>query len=620
MAAQLLTLDQVDLTLLSSAGNFFESPIAWEDQIFYFMMLDRFSDGKENGYKDNQGNVVAQGTTPLFKDGDHRGNAVDTEAKADQWRKAGGKYVGGTLKGLQTKIGYLKRLGITAVWISPVFKQVKFQETYHGYGIQNFLDVDPHFGTREDLKELVRIAHENGIYVILDIILNHVGDVFSYESEAKPWDGQVHPVKGFNNSDGKPTLPFQKTNPKNSAQWPGENDAIWPVEFQDPAVFTQKGYIKSWDFDPEFREGDFFDLKDVIHGQGEPDTYQASPALQYLCEVYNFWIAYADLDGFRIDTVKHMDIGATRFFASSIHEFSQSIGKEKFFLVGEITGGRQRAFQTQAQTGLDAALGIDEIPDKLEYLVKGFRNPSEYFDLFRNSLLINKDSNTWFRDKVVTMYDDHDQVRKGQNKGRFCFDSNASKVALNALVLNALTLGIPCVYYGSEQGFDGNGNGDGADRYIREAMFGGEFGAFRTKGVHFFDESNQIYQELSKILAIRKKVLALRRGRQYLREISAPTDGVKFGVPTMIGGQIRSIIPWSRVLSSEEVVLAINTDYNSPSTAWVTVDNLLHQTNAPLTCLYSTDPAQLNQSFQVEAKNGKAILLTVPPAGFVIVK
>jgi glycosidase len=211
-------------------------------------------------------------------------------------------------------------------------------------------------------------------------------------------------------------------------------------------------------------------------------------------------------------------------------------------------------------------------------------------------------------------------VRKGQNKARFCFDSNASKVALNALVLNALTLGIPCVYYGSEQGFDGNGQGDGADRYIREAMFGGEFGAFRTKGVHFFDESNRIYQELSKILAIRRNVLALRRGRQYLREISAPQDGVKFGLPTMIGGQIRSIVPWSRILSAEEVVLAINTDFDNPSTAWVTLDNLLHQTNDTLTCLYSTDPAQVNQSFPVEAKNGKAILLTVPPAGFVIVK
>ncbi len=80
------------------------------------------------------------GPTPLYSPADAE-NAVKTEADAKRWREAGAKYVGGNLKGLQSKIGYLKRLGVTALWISPIFKQVRFQETYHGYGIQNFLDV-----------------------------------------------------------------------------------------------------------------------------------------------------------------------------------------------------------------------------------------------------------------------------------------------------------------------------------------------------------------------------------------------------------------------------------------------------------------------------------------------
>src|SRR5204862_5677957 len=112
--------------------------------------------------------------------------------------------------------------------------------------------------------------------------------------------------------------------------------------------------------------------------------------------------------------------GATRFCASVIHEFAQSIVKDRFLLVGEITGGRQRAFDTLEVTGLDAALGIDDIPDKLEFLVKGFRNPNDYFSLFRNSELIGKDSHTWFRNRVVTLFNDHDQVSKGQDKARFC--------------------------------------------------------------------------------------------------------------------------------------------------------------------------------------------------------
>lgn len=607
--------------------QFFPSPIAWEDQVFYFMLLDRFSDNRENGYRDNQGEIVRSGTTPLFSPQDN-GNAVKTAADAAEWREAAGKYVGGTLQGLASKIGYLKRLGVTTIWISPLFEQVQFQETYHGYGIQNFLKINRRFGTEEDLKEFVKTAHANGIYVILDIILNHAGNIFSYNTNRQPrytdnqgnfdprWDGKPYPVVGFNDQQGKPTLPFQKTDPQNPATWPSTDAAVWPVEFQDPSCYTQKGRINSWDHDPEFLEGDFFDLKDLNHGAGSVDTYQPSDALRHLCEIYKYWIAAADLDGFRIDTVKHMDVGATRFFAGEIHEFAQSIGKEHFFLVGEITGGRRRAFETLDATGLNAALGIDDIPQKLEYMVKGLSNPLDYFNLFRNSVLLNKESHVWFRDKVVTMFDDHDQVRKGQNKARFCAQDGGDKVVLNALALNALTLGIPCIYYGTEQRFDGQGSGDGVDRYLREAMFGGKFGAFRSKGVHFFDEDNFVYRELAKILEIRRNSKVLCRGRQYLRSISG--DGVNFGFPEMISGQIRSIIPWSRILSSQEMVVAINTDYNQPKTAWVTIDDRLHQVGDTFRCIYSTDSAQIGRQVTVEARNGKAILLTVPAAGLVI--
>ncbi|MCA9464603.1 MAG: hypothetical protein KC643_04050, partial [Nitrospira sp.] len=136
-------------------------------------------------------------------------------------------------------------------------------------------------------------------------------------------------------------------------------------------MFTGKGHITNWDFSPEFLEGDFLDLKNIQLGSGDVDQFQPSPALKALAEVYKFWMAFADVDGYRVDTVKHMDLGASRYFASVIHEFAQSIGKENFYLIGEITGGRTRAFQTLETTGLDAALGIDDIPDKMEYLVKG---------------------------------------------------------------------------------------------------------------------------------------------------------------------------------------------------------------------------------------------------------
>lgn len=130
--------------------DFFPSPAAWEDQVLYFLMLDRFSDGKERGYRDNEGNIVASGTTPMFKNEDPAMRQKLREERS-RWFEAGEKFAGGTLKGLASKMGYLKRLGVTAIWVSPIFKQVAFQDSDHGYGIQNFLDVDPHFRMRRYL-------------------------------------------------------------------------------------------------------------------------------------------------------------------------------------------------------------------------------------------------------------------------------------------------------------------------------------------------------------------------------------------------------------------------------------------------------------------------------------
>lgn len=619
----------IDFRKLTKGRTYFPSPAAWEDEVLYFFMLDRFSDGKENDYVDNAGVRVTTGSTPRFKPSD-RGNATSTATARQHWVDAGGGFVGGTLRGVESKIGYLKRLHVTAIWISPVFKQVKSQDTYHGYGIQNFLDVDPRFGTRDDLVRLVRTAHQHGIRVILDIILNHTGDVFAYKSDSLRcdvvensqvigkeacWqaDGTVYPVEGYRDAAGSPVLPF---GPVAAAEFP--DGAIWPVELQARDTFTRKGKIRNWDNDPEFREGDFESLKDIHQGGGPIDFYQPSPAFLALCKAFQFWIGLTDVDGFRVDTVKHMDDGATRFFASSIHEFAQSLGKENFYLIGEITGGRANAFNTLETTGLNAALGIDDVQDKIEYVVKGFRDPPGYFDLFRNSLEVGKESMTWFRNKVVTMFDDHDQIRKGKQKARFAWEEGPGQTlnargSLTVLAFLTTTMGIPCIYYGSEQGFDGHGD---SDRFIREAMFGGAFGAFESQGRHFFDETHPVYVELAKILELRSRSLAIRRGRQYLRPISG--DGLSFGLPMQVGGVLRSVVPWSRLFSDREVLLAINTDFGAPTTAWVTIDDRLHDAGSKLTCLYSTDATQVGGAVSVEARNGKAVQLTLPAAGFVI--
>jgi hypothetical protein len=92
---------------------FHPSPVAWEDEVLYFLLLDRFSDGRERDYLDVAGNRVADGETPPLGP-DDRGNAVTTEQDAARWR-AGAKWCGGTLNGLRSKLGYLRRLGVTGL-------------------------------------------------------------------------------------------------------------------------------------------------------------------------------------------------------------------------------------------------------------------------------------------------------------------------------------------------------------------------------------------------------------------------------------------------------------------------------------------------------------------------
>jgi len=238
------TLADIDFAALTRRP-FHPSPAAWEDQAFYFFLLDRFSDGDEAGYRDNTGNLAVGGAAPLLRAADH-GNAVGSEADAATWRDAGARFVGGTLRGATSKIGYLKRLGVSALWVSPVFKQPPWSDAYHGYGVQDFLAIDPRFGSREDLRELVATAHAQGIHVILDVILNHAGPVFTYAADRYPtghgmdprWDGRPYPVAGWNDAIGEPGLPYGQP-------VADPNAAIWPRELQASDNFSRLGRINN---------------------------------------------------------------------------------------------------------------------------------------------------------------------------------------------------------------------------------------------------------------------------------------------------------------------------------------------------------------------------------------
>jgi Alpha amylase, catalytic domain len=148
------------------------SPEDWRDEVLYFLLVDRFSDGGED-------------TRPLLDRGNRwvaRPNATDgTPWRWDRWAESGAnRWQGGTLAGVASKLPYLQQLGVTALWLSPIFKQRGHLDTYHGYGAQDFLDVDPRLGSRQDLVHLCAAAHQRGMRIILDIIFNHSGKNWNY--------------------------------------------------------------------------------------------------------------------------------------------------------------------------------------------------------------------------------------------------------------------------------------------------------------------------------------------------------------------------------------------------------------------------------------------------------
>ncbi len=577
----------------------YPSPVDWRDEILYMLIVDRFSDGLESKRKRY---------TP-----EDEGSAVGSNEEAVQWRDSGLKWQGGNFNGIKSKLDYLKGLGITTLWLTPVLRQraeipgvkPETQVNFHGYAIQNYLDVDPHFGTKEELKELVKAAHDKGLRVILDVVHNHTGNNWYYEGYGGNENLNTFPYytpEGYN---------FGKWRTKNGGEIEGEEDGVWPVEFQNPDWYWKKGAIKNWDDYPEYEEGDFFESKAL--------KIPEQKVLDALIKVYRYWIYYTDCDGFRIDAVKHVGLEASRKFCNAIREYAELIGKKNFMLMGEVAGSEEIATKFLADTtqhGLNAVLDINGPPRQLEKVIKGFEQPFELFKYYTKKSELPLASHRETGKFHVSILDDHDQVWRypEEGKARFCANNPIKEQVVLATGFQLTSLGIPAIYYGTEQCLDGKGGPPHADRWIRECMFGGKFGAMRSKGVHFFNPENKVYKEIAKLCEIRKSEPALKYGRQYFRQISY--DGETFGWPGA-----KEPIAWSRILAGEEILIAINTNAEESSRVWVIIESELHAEKAKLECLYSSSQNTDCKSIIVTQKGKyRAVQLDLSPASMMILK
>lgn len=608
--------------LLPRQGRYYPSPTDWRNEVLYFLLPDRFSDGGEI-------------RRPLL-DWRNPSGARPADWNWEKWVESGAdRWQGGTIQGIISKLDYLQHLGITTLWVGPLFKQRQELNTYHGYGVQDFLDIDPRFGNRLDLVELVQQAHTRGMRVILDIIFNHTGSNWVYAASANccptpcrtdiPCPFRQNGLWGVNEAEY--TLQrhdfgyWRDANGNFTTQIQSRDDGVWPLELQDVEGYSRAGTgnLSAGDLgdpDAQHKRSDFCDLRDLRLSYGK--------LLSDLAKCYQYWIALTDCDGFRIDTLKHVTLEEAKNLCGAIKEYALVLGKNDFFLVGEVAGGdyAEARYIDALERNLNAVLDIGEMRITLEAVAKGLVPAVEYFDGFAAGQHSLMGSHRQSGNLHVSILNDHDHVFGP--KVRFSADASSAHQVVAGVALQLLTLGIPCIYYGTEQALGGPEPEERKwlvgwmerDCYLREALFGPEhprkngragvvngnpddnmpgFGPFGTAGYHCFNEAHPAYTRIAAITALRGQYPALRHGRQYLREISVLNQPFGNYGPG-------EIIAWSRILADEEFLCVLNPHGTQKRGARIIVDANLASREGRMWVLLNTADLRANGIQTVEVK------------------
>lgn len=553
----------------------FPSPQDWRDQWIYFLLVDRFN------------NPDAPPRQPW--DGVHSG------------------FQGGTLQGIQAQLDYLEQLGVGALWLSPVLKNCQYlEETYHGYGIQDFLAIDPRLASdpdharadpslvEDELRELIDQAHARNLYVILDIVLNHTGDVFEYPGigAIADWRDNPYEIRWRDETGaGRPDWPQPPSSPHPDA-------AVWPTELRANQFFRRQGnaFARGRSAQQQEQGGDFYSLKELVTDARGPHGSLA--VRNTLILAYQYLIARYDIDGFRIDTLKFIEEDFALVFGNAMREFALSIGKRNFFTFGEVYDNEDKIARFIGRRAMDRGdldrgdlVGVDAALDfplfyRLPGVAKGFAAPAELVGMYQYRKQVQAgvvsshgEASRYF----VPFLDNHDQHQRfgysgDGNSGRF-----ADQVTLGLACLFTLQ-GIPCLYYGTEQGLAGHGEPLEA---VREALWG-KPGAFNL--------AHPVATACRQLTAAREAEPALRYGRQYFRPISG--DGVHFGISQYPGG----VLAFSRILNDREVVILANTSTSQAWTGEVIIDRDLNPANTSYQVLFSNNSAPAPASSPVGDK------------------
>lgn len=490
-----------------------------EDEILYFLLPDRFENGDPRNDRGGiKGDRLATGFDPAHK----------------------GFYHGGDLKGLVKRLDYIEALGATAIWVAPIFKNKPVQgpagqesAAYHGYWVTDFLSVDPHFGTNEDFKALVDAAHARGIKVYMDIIANHTADVIQFREcgiQACPYRSRAdYPYQRKGGASGAAINPgfagdrvltaenFARLADPGFAYTPYVPDAEKaikkPAWLNDPIYYHNRG--NSTFEDESATMGDFVGLDDLMT--------ENPRVVEGMIEIFGSWIDRFKIDGFRIDTARHVNPEFWAAFVPAMLERAKANGIPNFHIFGEVAlnGTSDLAVHTRVDK-LPAVLDF-AFTDAVNQVAGGKAGTRMLAQAFKADPLYEGGEATARR--LPTFIGNHDQGRAGLFLRRYAPQASMDELLKRSQLAHAMLLllrGVPTIYSGDEQGFIGDGN----DQDAREDMFPSKvliyndnqlMGTSRTTADSNFDTDHPLFREIATLAKLRRAHPALKRGRQIVR-------------------------------------------------------------------------------------------------------
>ena len=493
-----------------------------QDEVIYFVLPDRF----ENGDPTND-----------------RGGLTGGRDKTGFDPTAKGFFHGGDLKGLTQRLDYVQSLGATAIWVGPVFKNKPVQGApghqsagYHGYWITDFTQVDPHLGTNADFEALVGAAHGRGMKVYMDIIINHTADViqyrecvgqracpyrsradYPYQRRLGPNGAAINP--GFAGDNVRTADNFSKLVRNDYAYTPfvpaAERRVKVPAWLNDMRYYHNRG-------DTTYRNesstmGDFVGLDDLMT--------ENPRVVSGMIDIFGDWIDRYGIDGFRIDTARHVNPEFWAAFVPAMQARAAAKGIPNFHIFGEVSDHEVRPAVLAQHTI------VDKLPAVLDFsfrqavvdTVAGTRGTDAFEALFDGDALYAHGYDTAVT--LPTFTGNHDDGRFATFVRTAFPKAGDDEVLARVMLSNAMLLtlrGVPTIYSGDEQGFASDGN----DQDAREDMFASKvavyndnrlLGTASTTATAHFGRDNPLFRQTATLARLRTVTPALTRGRQMLR-------------------------------------------------------------------------------------------------------